>query len=60
MLDTTARRCVQLPPLCGLYFREGDPLEVDHIVPKYLGGSDAYFNLQLLHCHGRKTAADYQ
>ena len=43
---------------CGLYFREGDVLEVDHIIPKTLGGKDQYNNLQILHrhCHDTKTA----
>jgi RNA-directed DNA polymerase len=44
---------------CGLYFREEDVLEVDHVVPKSKGGKDTY-NLQLLHrhCHDTKTASD--
>jgi RNA-directed DNA polymerase len=46
--------------LCGLTFREGDTWEVDHIVPRSLGGMDVYSNLQLLHrhCHDTKTASD--
>lgn len=45
---------------CGLYFREEDVLEVDHVIPKTLGGKDQYNNLQILHrhCHDRKTAED--
>jgi RNA-directed DNA polymerase len=45
---------------CGLYFRENDVLEVDHIIPKSRGGKDEYKNLQLLHrhCHDTKTARD--
>lgn len=45
---------------CGLYFREGDVLEVDHIIPRSLKGKDDYKNLQILHrhCHDRKTAED--
>jgi RNA-directed DNA polymerase len=45
---------------CGLYFMDGDTLEVDHICPKRDGGSDARANLQLLHrhCHIRKTARE--
>lgn len=45
---------------CELYFREEDVLEVDHIIPKNLGGKDQYNNLQILHrhCHDRKTAED--
>jgi RNA-directed DNA polymerase len=33
---------------CGLYFLDGDPLEVDHIVPNWIRGNDALVNLQLL------------
>jgi RNA-directed DNA polymerase len=45
---------------CGLYFMDGDTLEVDHICPKRDGGSDARANLPLLHrhCHIRKTARE--
>jgi RNA-directed DNA polymerase len=45
---------------CGLYFLDGDPLEVDHIVPNWIRGNDALVNLQLLHrhCHDRKTARE--
>ncbi len=45
---------------CGLYFKDGDVLEVDHIVPKSRGGKDEYRNFQLLHrhCHDIKTATD--
>ena len=45
---------------CGLYFRESDVLEIDHITPKSLGGKDEYKNLQMLHrhCHDDKTAND--
>jgi len=45
---------------CGLYFREEDVLEIDHITPKILGGKDEYRNLQILHkhCHDAKTAGD--
>ncbi|BAY42233.1 RNA-directed DNA polymerase (plasmid) [Nostoc sp. NIES-2111] len=45
---------------CGLYFREDDLIEVDHIHPKSLGGKDVYSNLQALHrhCHHNKTAND--
>jgi RNA-directed DNA polymerase len=45
---------------CGLYFREEDVLEVDHVVPKSKGGKDTHKNLQLLHrhCHDMKTASD--
>jgi RNA-directed DNA polymerase len=45
---------------CGLTFKDGDKLEVDHIIPKFQGGKDIYSNLQLLHrhCHDRKTSQD--
>jgi len=41
---------------CGLFFRHGDLWNVDHIVPKSQGGTNATENLQLLHrhCHQRK------
>ncbi|HJZ57132.1 MAG TPA: group II intron reverse transcriptase/maturase [Gemmataceae bacterium] len=41
---------------CGLFFRHGDVWNVDHVVPKSHGGTDAMDNLQLLHrhCHQRK------
>jgi rubredoxin len=31
---------------CGLFFREDDVLEVDHIIPKSQGGKDDYKNIQ--------------
>ena len=47
-------------PECGHYFRDGDVMEVDHILPLSKGGKDEYKNLQLLHrhCHDKKTASD--
>ena len=47
-------------PACGLYFTDGEKIEVDHITPKRQGGSDATYNLQLLHrhCHDKKTAGE--
>ncbi len=49
-------KCAQ----CGLSVRDGDQLEIDHRIPKTLGGTDLYVNLQLLHrhCHDQKTALD--
>jgi RNA-directed DNA polymerase len=43
---------------CGLYVRNEDLLEIDHIIPRHLGGDDRLMNLQLLHrhCHDQKTA----
>jgi RNA-directed DNA polymerase len=45
---------------CGLYFRNDDLLEQDHIWPRAYGGVESLDNLQLLHrhCHDRKTALD--
>lgn len=45
---------------CGLYFKDGDLLEVDHLIPRNLGGDERILNLQLLHrhCHDRKSAQD--
>lgn len=45
---------------CGATFREGDIMEIDHILPKSLGGENSYSNLQLIHahCHDQKTSDD--
>jgi RNA-directed DNA polymerase len=45
---------------CGLYFKDGDLWEIDHITPKVFGGKEEYKNLQLLHrhCHDQKTSRD--
>ena len=45
---------------CDNYFKEGDSIEVDHIIPKSLGGRESYDNWQLLHrhCHDTKTVTD--
>ncbi len=47
-------------PWCELYFKDGDVLELDHIIPRSRGGRDSYTNWQVLHrhCHDRKTAGD--
>lgn len=45
---------------CKNQFEYDDILEVDHIIPRALGGKDAYLNLQLLHrhCHDIKSNQD--
>ncbi|VEP16574.1 RNA-directed DNA polymerase (fragment) [Hyella patelloides LEGE 07179] len=45
---------------CGLYIRNGDIQETDHIIAKKLNGMNVYSNYQLLHghCHDEKTAED--
>ncbi len=47
-------------PWCELRFQEWDVMEVDHKIPRALGGKDEWKNLQLLHrhCHDEKTAQD--
>jgi RNA-directed DNA polymerase len=47
-------------PWCELRFQEWDVIEVDHKIPRALGGKDEWKNLQLLHrhCHDDKTAND--
>ncbi len=47
-------------PICGLYFRSEDQMEIDHVLPQSEGGSHLYSNLQLLHrhCHDNKTRRD--
>jgi RNA-directed DNA polymerase len=47
-------------PWCGLRFQEWDVIEVDHKIPRALGGKDEWKNLQLLHrhCHDEKTTLD--
>lgn len=59
-LGTLLRRQSGKCALCGLYLKDGDLLEIDHIVRRKLGGSDDLVNLQVLHrhCHDQKTARD--
>ena len=47
-------------PRCGLYFRDGDQLEVDHSIPLALGGRDDRSNkwVYYRHCHDEKTVED--
>jgi RNA-directed DNA polymerase len=56
LLKTQHGKCA----FCGLFFRQGDELELDHIVPRSSGGRDEYTNWQLLHrhCHDQKTTKD--
>jgi RNA-directed DNA polymerase len=45
---------------CGLFFRDGDLMELDHKVPRSKEGDEKITNRQLLHrhCHDTKTALD--
>ena len=45
---------------CKTLFTEDSFVEVDHIIPRSLGGKDEYKNLQLLHkhCHIEKSRID--
>jgi RNA-directed DNA polymerase len=47
-------------PWCELRFQEWDVMEVDHKIPRALGGKEEWKNLQLLHrhCHDEKTVSD--
>ncbi len=47
-------------PRCGLYFQDGDILEIDHAIPTALGGKDDISNQWVYHrhCHDEKTAED--
>jgi RNA-directed DNA polymerase len=47
-------------PRCGLYFKDGDILETDHIIPIALGGKNDLSNKWVYHrhCHAEKTAED--
>ncbi len=49
-------------PHCGLFFKDGDNWEIDHIIRTTLGGDDKVKNKHLLHrhCHDYKTARDKQ
>ena len=56
LLRSQKGRC----PWCGLFFKQEDDVEIDHIIPRAKGGRDVYTNLQLLHghCHDQKSALD--
>jgi RNA-directed DNA polymerase len=53
------RRCKGKCVYCGLDFRDGDILEVDHHIPLYLGGKNTLENKDILHrhCHDQRHAA---
>jgi RNA-directed DNA polymerase len=44
---------------CGLYFLDEAPIEIDHRIPRSLGGDDQLSNLMALHrhCHDQRHAA---
>jgi hypothetical protein len=46
--------------ICKRPFYWNDLIEVDHIIPRHLGGSEKMINLQALHrhCHDSKTALE--
>jgi RNA-directed DNA polymerase len=43
---------------CGLYFREGDHIEIDHMIPSTMGGGEELSNKAALHrhCHDQRHA----
>ena len=43
---------------CGLFFRDGDLIELDHLTPRSLGGKSEIGNLAALHlhCHDQRHA----
>ena len=45
---------------CNLFFKDGDVIELDHIIPRSQGGLDVALNWQLLHrhCHHAKSASE--
>jgi RNA-directed DNA polymerase len=49
-------------PLCNLFFKHGDLLEIDHRRPRAHGGNNSILNQQILHrhCHHLKTLQDKQ
>lgn len=46
---------------CKLFFTFADVIELDHIIPRSLGGKDVFTNWQLLHrhCHHSKSASEH-
>jgi RNA-directed DNA polymerase len=64
LMGSTKAKLLQIQkgicPRCGLYFRDDDLLEIDHITPVALGGKDTLANKWVYHrhCHDEKTAED--
>ena len=56
LLKKQKEKCTE----CGQYFKDGEMMEVDYIIPRHKGGKDGYKNYQLLHkyCHNVKTNRD--
>ena len=50
LLKKQRGRCIE----CGLYFRDGEALEVDYINPQARIGREAYYNLMLVHRYCQK------
>lgn len=46
--------------ICGLSIHVGEPWQVEHPIPRAMGGSDDQSDLRPVHvgCHGPKTARD--
>ena len=53
------RRVLRGSDVCSICNQPGAD-EVDHVVPRYLGGTDDISNLRPVHraCHARKSAAE--
>jgi len=64
LMESTRAKLLQtqqgMCPRCGLYFRDDDVLEIDHILAVVLGGKDTLANKWVYHrhCHDEKTAED--
>lgn len=58
--QTLLKRQNGVCPMCKRKFKTDDAMDVDHVVPKRLGGKDVMINFQLLHryCHNEKTRQD--
>jgi len=54
LLKKQGGRCIE----CGLFFRDGDTLEVDYVNPQARIGKEAYYNLMLVHryCQQQREA----